>query len=181
MSLAWQDPIVLWREPWSAVARRLSGRAVGPVVMFVLAGVPGSAWAGVVPWLWLRVVMWVIGGLGLVLWLLAVGNLARTRRARLVRMPTGAIERPLSIQEKLLGSRPEYVIGADVTVTVAAPDLYGRAAEPRVTLAADGEISRMPLYGADVAAWVDDMNAALDGAAVLRLVEADATVDSEED
>lgn len=182
MSVAWQNPLVLWREPWMAVARRIVGRAVSPIVAFGLAGVPGSPWAGLLPWTWLRVVVWVIGALALVLWLLAVANVFTRRRIRLVRMPTGSLERPPSIQERMLGSQREFVAGRDIDVSVEYAPLGNQPSDPRVTLRGRGEgggvISRMPLHGADPDRWVAQMNSLLEGTSVLHLAPPEPVADT---
>lgn len=164
MSLAWQDAVALWREPWRGVAARLGRRAVLPAVAALLAGIPGTGADGVVSVGWLRAVVLVVGALGLLLWVLALLNLAVNRRVLLRRMPTGTLERPRSLQERALRIPIEWVGGPAVEVAPMPGRVMVGMAEPRVNLTGDGKgILGLPLYGADLeefAAWV---NEALEG------------------
>lgn len=172
MSTAWRGDDVLLVEPWGGVTARLGRRAVVPVVALALSGLPGTAWAGFLPSLWLRVPVAVVGLLGLALWGLGVANVARSRRVLLVVRGTGSMERPRSIQEVWLRRPVEWVAGRRITVTVE-PALPGlSSADPRVTLTGEGGIHRIPLYGADPEAWVAQANATLRSRNVVLVLEA---------
>lgn len=162
MSVAWREPLVLWREPWSAFAARVGRRTIIPVAVLVLSGVPGTAWTGIVPPVWLRVPLFVIGLLGVVLWSLAFVNLVLNRRVLLVQMPTGSIERPRSLQERVVKIPQEFVIGSTVVVTVDPPQMASKS-EPRITLTAEGKVARVPLFGTSPEDFVVAANAALKG------------------
>ena len=171
MSTAWMAPVVLRREPWRAVAMRVVGRAIVPGVALWLSGVPKTAWGGEIPWRWLRGIVFLIAVRGLVLWVLAIANVVANRRALLVVMGTGSIERPRSVQERWLKARKEYAIGKTVTVTVD-PGQFMSKAEPRVSLSAEGTVRRIALWGTEPADFVAQANTLLAGRGV-RLVLAE--------
>ena len=170
MSLAWKAPVVLWREPWKAVGARLLGRAVMPALTLWLTGVPGTKWSGTIPWLPLRLLVFVISVFTVLLWLVAIGNLLMNRRVVLKLMPTGSIERPRSLQEKLFRVRQEYAIGKKVTVMQEPAQLISQA-EPRVTLSAEGTVRRIPLYRTDPTVFVETMNALLKSRGIRLVLE----------
>ena len=160
MSVAFRDPVVLWREPVAASARRLAWRAAFAALWIVLGGIPG-VFVGIVPWNWLRVVMWVFALIAMLHFLLAIANLARNRRAILRLMGTGSIEWPASVQEKWLRRPPEWVEGPFVTVAPELGQITGSKAEPRVTLVGGlRTIRRLPLHGATLETFVETVNAA---------------------
>ncbi len=165
MSTAWMAPVPVWREPWRAVAIRVVGRAIMPGILVWLAGVPGTPWVGAAPWLWLRIGAFIFALPGVFLWVVAIANVARNKRVLLTLMPTGSIERPRSIQEKWMKLPQEYAIGKTVTVT-QEPGRFVSRAEPRVTLRADGTVSRIPLWGTTPEDFVAQANARLKGRGV---------------
>lgn len=171
--------MVLRREPWSAVATRVVGRAIMLALGLWLAGVPGTPWTGEVPWLWLRITIFAITVLWLALWVLAIANVIRSRRVQLVCMPTGSLERPRSIQEGWLKVPQEFAIGKVITVVTEVPQMLSRA-EPRVTLSAQGSVRRIPLHGTPVETFIADANAALKGRGI-TLVAAEVPASSDDD
>jgi hypothetical protein len=153
---------------------RVVGRAIVPGILLWLSGVPGTPWVGAAPWLWLRIGAFVFALPGVALWLLAIANVIKNRRALLVLMPTGSLERPQSIQEKWLKAPQEYAIGRTVTV-LKDPLRFVSAAEPRVTLTADGTVGRIPLWGTTPQDFVTQANERLKGRGVtLEHAETDA-------
>lgn len=160
MSTAWRLPVVLWREPWRAVVARILGRIVAPAVLLWLAGVPGTPLTGAIPWLPLRIPVFLIAALAVLLWFFAILNLLVNRRVVLKLMPTGSIERPRSLQEKLFKVPQEYAIGKIVTVT-PGPGQFISQSEPRVNLSAEGTVHRIPLFKGDPAVFVAGVNALL--------------------
>ncbi len=170
MSTAWMNPVPVWWEPWRAIVLRVVGRAIVPAVMVWLSGVPGTPWVGAAPWLWLRIAAFVFAVPGVLLWVLAFANVIKNKRVLLVLMPTGSLERPQSIQEKRLRLPREYAIGKTISVT-QEPTTFAASAEPRVTLRADGTITRLPLWGATAEDFVAHVNERLEGRGVtLELV-----------
>lgn len=158
MSVAFLDPVVLWREPVSASLRRVAGRAAVAAVWIVLGGIPG-VFVGLVPWTWLRVVLWCFSVIAVVHLLLAIANLLRNRRVLLRVMGTGSIEWPASLQERLLRRPIDWVEGPVVTVAEELGQVTGSRAEPRVTLVGGSRtLRRMPLHGASLEDFVATVN-----------------------
>jgi hypothetical protein len=170
MSTAWKLPVVLWREPWRAVGARVLGRAVAPAVTLWLAGVPGTPFTGAIPWLPLRIPVFLIAVFAALLWLFAILYLIVNRRVVLKLMPTGSIERPRSIQERLFKVHQEYAIGKTVTVTPGQAQFISQA-EPRVTLSAEGTLRRIPLYKTDPKVFVESANALLKDRGIRLVLE----------
>ncbi|MBN2177566.1 MAG: hypothetical protein JW722_07920 [Demequinaceae bacterium] len=169
MSTAWKLPVVLLREPWKATSARILGRAVVPAVGLWLSGVPGTPWTGTIDWLVLRIPVFAVAAVALILWFFAIGNISANRRVVLRCMPTGSIERPRSLQERLLKIPQEYAIGKTVSVTPEHPQFMSRA-EPRVTLYAEGTIKRIPLHGIAVEDFVAQANGLLKGRGVTFVI-----------
>ncbi|MCJ7826840.1 MAG: hypothetical protein MUP36_01165 [Demequinaceae bacterium] len=169
MSTAWKLPVVLWREPWKAVSARIVGRAIVPAVGLWLSGVPGTPWTGTINWLILRVPVFVVAAVALLLWVFAICNICSNRRVVLRCMPTGSIERPRSLQERLLKIPQEYAIGKTITVAPEHPQFMSQA-EPRVTLSAEGMVKRIPLHGTSVEDFVAEVNGLLKGRGVKFVV-----------
>ena len=160
MSVAFREPVTLWREPATASARRLAGRAGLAALWIVLGGIPG-VYVGLVPWNWLRVIMWIFAVIALLHFLLAIVNLVCNRRVLLRLMGTGSIEWPMSIQEQWLRRPQEWVEGPFVTVAPELGQITGSKSEPRVTLVGGSRtIRRLPLYGATLETFVETVNAA---------------------
>jgi hypothetical protein len=158
MSVAFLEPVTLWREPVSASVRRVAGRALVAAAWIVLGGIPG-VFVGVVPWTWLRVVLWIFAAIALVHVLLAVANLARNRGVLLRLMGTGSIEWPASLQEKVLRRPLDWVEGPIVTVAEELGQVTGSRAEPRVTLVGGTRtMRRLPLHGATLEHFVSTVN-----------------------
>jgi hypothetical protein len=178
MSTAWMSPVVLRREPWRAFGSRILGRAVVPVVALWLSGVPGTPWTGVIEWLWLRIPVFAIGFVAVILWLFAIFNVFLNKRVLLRCMPTGSIERPRSIQERVLKIPQEFVIGPVITVTPEHGQFMSQS-EPRVSLtAAEGKVCRVPLWGTTAEDFVAETNILLQGRKVrFVLVEREALGD----
>jgi hypothetical protein len=135
-----------------------------------LAGVPGTPFTGAIPWLPLRIPVFLIAVFAVLLWIFAILNLIANRRVVLKLMPTGSIERPRSIQEKLFKVRQEYAIGKTVTV-MPGPGQFISQAEPRVTLTAEGTLRRIPLYKTDPKVFVESMNALLKDRGIRLVLE----------
>lgn len=160
MSTAFLNPVVLWREPVSASARRVLARALVAAAWIVLGGVPGL-FAGIVPWMWLRVVVWVFAAVAVLHLTLAIANLARNRGVLLRLMGTGSIEWPASFQERWLRRPLDWVEGPVVSVAPELGQVTGSRAEPRVTLVGgDRTMRRVPLHGTSVEDFVAAVNAA---------------------
>ena len=158
MSVAFLDPVVLWREPASASLRRVAGRSLVAGAWIVLGGIPG-VFVGVVPWTWLRVVLWVFAAIAVLHVLLAVANLLRNHGVLLRLMGTGSIEWPASIQEKILRRPLDWVEGPVVTVAEELGQVTGSRAEPRVTLVGGTRtMRRLPLHGATLEQFVAVVN-----------------------
>lgn len=172
MSTVWMLPVVLLREPRSAVVVRLLGRAVVPALGLWLAGVPGTPWTGTIDWFILRIPVFAVAAVTANLWVFSVLNVFVNKRVVLRCMPTGSIERPRSLQERLLRIPQEYVIGKRVAVTPGHPQFMSRT-EPKVTLSADGTIKRIPLHGTKTEDFVAQANALLKARNItFELVEA---------
>jgi len=160
MSVVFRDPVVLWREPVMASVRRLAGRAGLAALWIVLGGIPG-VFVGLVPWTWLRAVMWILAAIAILHFVLGIANLVRNRRVLLRLMGTGSIEWPKSVQERWLRLPLEWVEGPFVTVAPELGQITGSKAEPRVTLVGGlRTIRRLPLYGATLETFVETANAA---------------------
>jgi hypothetical protein len=158
MSVAFLDPVVLWREPVSASLRRVAGRAALAAGWILLGGIPG-VFVGLVPWMWLRVILWFFAAIAVLHLLLAIANLVRNRRVLLRVMGTGSIEWPASLQEKLLHRPLDWVEGPVVTVAEELGQVTGSRAEPRVTLVGGTRtLRRMPLHGASLEEFVATVN-----------------------
>lgn len=173
MSTVWMSPVVLLREPWKAFGSRLVGRTVVPALALWLSGVPGTPWTGGAKWFWIRVPVFVIGVVAVILWLLAILNVLVNKRVLLRCMPTGSIERPRSLQERILRIPQEYAIGPSITVTPEPPQFMSHA-EPRVSLSAEGKVCRIPLWGTPAEEFVSESNILLKGRKV-RFVLAERT------
>lgn len=171
MSMVWMAPVVLRREPWSAVGMRMLGRILLPAAWLWLSGIPGTAWTGAIPWAWLRAIAFVFAVASVGFYVLGIANVVVNRRVLLVLRPTGSLERPRSLQQRVFKAKQEYAIGREITVTPEPAEMYGRT-RPRVTLSAEGTIKRLPLFGTDPADFVAQANVALKGRGVtLVLVE----------
>jgi len=171
-------PVILHREPWAAVWRRLGIRAAILASGVLVGGIPGI-WGGVAGWPPLRVLGWLVAIVGLLFVFLSIANLARNDRALLALDESGAIRRPPSVQESWLGRPVESVPGADITVTEAIISVVPSRADPRVTLTAgEQSIPEIPLYGLAPEEFVSVANAALgDSTARLRYVPPAAPAD----
>src|SRR6187431_3343942 len=156
MSLAWKGPVVLVSEPSRIGAIRVARRA-GFATLWLVA-----AWF--VPITALRVLC-VIFGLGaLTLTALAVINLVRSDRVVLALSASGVLERPRSLQETWLRTPPQVAAGRDVSVGESEFAIVKAAGDPRVTFTAgEQSLARVPLYGEDVAAFVERANGLLAG------------------
>ena len=159
MSTVWRGSEVLWREPWGSVIGRTLRRGVIAGLALLLSGIPGTAWTGISPYGWLRVPFVVIGVLWGILFILAIANVARSRRIVLMIMGTGSVERPRSIQEVWLRRPKEVVMGRTITATPPAQSYRITRAEPYVVLSGDCAIKGVPLFRTDPAAWVEGLNA----------------------
>jgi len=159
MSTVWRGSDVLWREPWGSVIGRTARRGVTAGLALLLSGIPGTAWTGLSPYGWLRIPLVIIGVLWGLLFVLAIANVARSRRIVLMIMGTGSVERPRSIQEVWLRRPHEVVMGRTITVTPPASSYRITHAEPYVVLSGDGAIKGVPLFREDPAAWVGRLNA----------------------
>lgn len=159
MSTAFLAPVVLWREPASASARRIAGRALIAAAWIVLGGIPGL-FTGVVPWTWLRVILWAFALVAVVHAVLAVANLMRNQGVILRLMGTGSVEWPRSIQEDWLRRPETWVDGPVVTVV---PDIVlgpMTAAAARVTLVGPTRSLRgVPLFGVSPEDFVEEVAA----------------------
>jgi len=165
--------MVLLREPASAFWSRFGYRLVMAAALGYLAAALPAAW--------ISVPLWVFSALMAVLAVLAVVNIAKNRRALLVRQGSGSIEWPRSIQEIVLRRPLTWVAGPVIDVTYPPVAALPAKTDPRITLS-DGEraIERVPLYGADARAWVERANAALTGSGTtLRYVERDGAEPTE--
>ncbi|WP_297081215.1 hypothetical protein [uncultured Demequina sp.] len=152
-------PVILHREPWNAVWRRLGFRSAILGAGLLLGGVPG-AWGGLAGGGPLRAVGWLVGLVGLVFVFLSVANLARNDRALLRLDATGAIERPPSVQETWLGRPLEAVRGTDIEVTEAIISVVPSRADPRVTLTSgEAAVRDVPLHGVGAEDFVAHANA----------------------
>lgn len=168
MSTAWKGPVVLLREPSSAMWSRFGYR------LLIAALLALAAWYS--PWAWLATLVWVLVVLMSLLALLAVANVIKNKRALLVHMGSGSIEWPRSIQEILLRRPVTWVAGAEISVVQPPVTALPGKTDPRITLN-DGSrsIERVPLYGASPEAFVEAANAVLVGrGTVLRFVRPDA-------
>lgn len=159
MSTVWRGSEVLWREPWRSVAGRTIRRGVIAALALLLSGLPGTAWTGISPYTWLRIPLAIIGVLWGLLFVLAIANVARSRRIVLMVMGTGSIERPRSIQEVWLRRPQEVVMGRTITVTPPSSSYRITRAEPYVVLSGEGAIKGVPLFRTDPAAFVERVNA----------------------
>lgn len=159
MSTVWKGSEVLWREPWGSVIGRTLRRGVIAGLALLLSGIPGTAWTGISPYTWLRIPLAIIGLLWGLLFVLAIGNVVRSRRVVLMIMGTGSVERPRSIQEVWLRRPQEVVMGRTITVTPPAASYRITRAEPYVVLSGEGSIKGVPLFRTDPAAWVEGLNA----------------------
>ncbi len=159
MSTVWRGSEVLWREPWGSVIGRTLRRGVIAALALLLSGLPGTAWTGISPYTWLRIPFAIIGLLWGLLFVLAVANVARSRRIVLMIMGTGSVERPRSIQEVWLRRPHEVVMGRTITVTPPSQSYRITRAEPYVVLSGEGAIKGVPLFRTDPAAFVEQVNA----------------------
>ncbi|WP_084103351.1 hypothetical protein [Demequina sp. NBRC 110056] len=147
--------VVLLREPWPAVARRLAVRTSILAAGVLLVALPGV-------WPALRVLGVVLALVGLLFLGLTAANVARNRRVLLASPAPGVIERPASVQEGWLGRAAERVEGPEVEVTTAILSVVSPGSDPRVTLVAgDGRISEVPLWGMAAGDFVAQANASL--------------------
>lgn len=159
MSVAFLEPLVLWREPVAASIRRLLARGGLAVLWIALGGIPG-VFVGLVPWTWLRVIMWIFAVVAILHFALAIANLIKNRRVLLRVMGTGSIEWPTSIQERWFRRPLDWVEGPVVTVAPELGQITGSRAEPRVTLVGGTRtIRRLPLHGVEPEDFVAHVNA----------------------
>ena len=164
MSTAWKGPVVLLREPASALWSRLGYRLL-LAALCVIAAV-------LAPWAFLAVVAWLFAALMFLLAVLAVANVARNKRALLVHTGAGSIEWPLSIQERVLRRPLAWVAGREITVTFPPVAAMPGKTDPRISLS-DGErsIERVPLYGVAPETFVAAANALLVGRGTVLVYE----------
>jgi len=156
MSLAWKGPVVLVREPSSAGALRLARRA-GLGSLWLVA-----AWFVSIPALRVLFIIFGVGALAFAA--LAAINLARNKRVVLELTASGVLERPRSLQETWLRTPPQTVAGREVSVGESEFAIVKAAGDPRVTFTAgEQSLARVPLYGEDVAAFVERANGLLAG------------------
>ena len=156
MSTAWKGPVVLLREPASALWSRLGYR-------LLLTGLLALA-AWYAPWALLAAIAWTFAVLMALLAALAVANVVKNKRVVLVHTGAGSIEWPRSIQEILLRRPLTWVAGRDIAVVHPPVAAMPGKADPRVTLG-DGTrlIERVPLYGMAPATFVEAANGLLTG------------------
>lgn len=148
MSVAWKDPVDLWREPALAIARRVGVRGSLGLALIV------AAW--LVPWLWLTIVLAVLAVPFVVNLAAALINWTRHHGVLLRLMPTGTLEWPRSIQEQWLGREGDWVDGTEIEVVPPAFTSKQVPSEPRVTLrGASRQIANFPLYGRTAQEFVD--------------------------
>jgi len=168
MSTAWKGPVVLLREPASALFSRLGYR----LLLAILAA--AAAW--IAPWAFLAVIGWIVAAVMGMLALLAIANVVLNRRVLLRLTGAGSIEWPQSIQERVLRRPLDWVAAPTIEVVYPPVAALPGNADPRISLS-DGErsIERVPLYGVSPEDFVAAANAALVGRGVtLRYTPPDA-------
>jgi|GEM_PF-765995 len=146
--------LVVWKEPRTASALRVLGRAA-----------MGGAWlfvTRVVGWPPLRLILFVFAALAFVHALLAVANLVRNKGVLLRLRDDGTLEWPRSLQEVVLGRTIDRVDGPVIQVKTEADHPGISRADPRVTLIGPAlKIGFLPLHGTSVDDFIAHANKVL--------------------
>lgn len=162
MSDAWKDAIAVWTEPRYISAARVVLRSV-----FAFAWVFVEFVAVQQEWLWLAIPLG-FGAFATGLHAtLAVANLAINKGVILRYTPSGVLEWPQSIQERVLKRPADFVDGRIISVVLDKPVNIPSLHKPRVTLVGSTkEMKAVPLYGQKPTVLVDRMNEVLESRGV---------------
>lgn len=148
--------VVVWREPVSATARRLARRSLLPAVAVAAWLLDLTSWA--------VVTISVAAAPSALLLVFGLINLAAHARVTMVHTAQGALVWPRSVQEVLLRSEADHVVGERVEVLKEFPSISGARSDPRVTFTAgDRSFERFPLHGTDVDDFIAHANDVLAG------------------
>lgn len=155
MSVAWMAPVPVWKEPlWASILR--TGVRLVLAVLWATAAV-------LVPWMGPALIFAVLAVIALAHTALAVANRIKNRGVLLQLMGSGALEWPMSFQERWLRRPVDWVDGAAIEVVPLDPIPVRAPAAPHVTLVgASHDLTRLPLYRRTVAEFMDEVNTILE-------------------